>query len=274
MIITITNQAIIYKNNVKYSGDINLQITIYLRPNNINPNPRIIQNENEKAVLRMMGLPKRFEIMPYAAGQYKNDSLEPSGGVDFEYDISSNLIFNATLLPDFAQIEADPYEFNLSYEEGEELYFPEKRPFFLEGGIILNTPFRLFYTRRMNEILAGAKLYGKIKSTELLALDVQTKDTEENFSVIRLKQELFGTATLGAIVTHKQHKDSVSQAASIDLNLPVYGPFRFTSQFALTNNTGISAFILALTSSIHPGKCSKLPAFVRSKTRIVPSDPL
>ncbi|GAG57803.1 unnamed protein product [marine sediment metagenome] len=64
MITTIANHAIIYKNNVKYSGDINLQITIYLRPNNINPNPRIIQNENEKAVLRMMGLPKRFEIIP------------------------------------------------------------------------------------------------------------------------------------------------------------------------------------------------------------------
>lgn len=190
--------------------------------------------------LSIRSTPKRFEIMPYAAGQYENDSLEPSGGVDFEYDISSNLIFNATLLPDFAQIEADPYAFNLSYEEGEELYFPEKRPFFLEGGAILDTPLRLFYTRRMNEILAGVKIYGKIKSTELLALDVQTKDTEENFSVLRLKQELFGTTTLGAIVTHKQHKDSVSQAAGIDLNLPVYGPFRFTSQFALTNNTGLS----------------------------------
>ena len=41
-----------------------------------------------------------------------------------------------------------------------------------------------------------------------------------------------------------------------------------------TSNTGISDFILALTSSIHCGKCSKLAAFVRSKTRIVPSDPL
>lgn len=185
---------------------------------------------------------KRFKILPYAAGRYEHeqDSLKPKAGVDLQYDITSNLIFNTTFLPDFAQIEADPLQFNLSYEEGEELYFPEKRPFFLEGGSILTTPLQLFYTRRMNEILAGAKLYGKIKSIELLALDVQTKDTEENFSVLRVKQELFGTATLGGIATHKQHSDTVSQAAGIDLNLPVTGRFLLTSQFAATNNTGVS----------------------------------
>ncbi len=185
---------------------------------------------------------RRFEILPYASGRYahERDSLKFTSGIDFEYDITSTFIFNATFRPDFAQIEADPFRFNLSYEEGEELYFPEKRPFFLEGGAILSTPFQLFYTRRMNDILGGAKLYGKIKSIELLALDVQTKDTEENFSVLRLKQELFGTTTLGGLLTHKQRSDTVSQAAGIDFNLPVVGRFLLTSQFAATNNTGIS----------------------------------
>ncbi len=183
---------------------------------------------------------KRFELLPYAADRYEQDSLTPRAGIDFEYDVTSDLIFNATLWPDFAQIEADPYGFNLSYEEGEELYFPEKRPFFLEGSSILRTPIQLFYTRRINEILAGGKLYGKIKSTELLALDVQTEDNEENFSVFRLKQELFTTTTLGALVTHKQRSDTFSQAVSIDINHPVYGPFLLTSQFCSTRNTGVS----------------------------------
>ncbi|GAG90453.1 unnamed protein product [marine sediment metagenome] len=62
LIITITNQAIIYKNSVKYSGDMNLHITIYLRPNRIKPNPRIIQKENEKVVSRTLGSPKTFEL--------------------------------------------------------------------------------------------------------------------------------------------------------------------------------------------------------------------
>lgn len=183
---------------------------------------------------------KRFEILPFVAARFEQDTLTPKAGIDFEYDVASNLIFNATFLPDFAQIEADPLRFNLSYEQGEELYFPEKRPFFLEGGGILRTPIQLFYTRRMNEILVGGKLYGKIKSVELLALDVQTNDTKENFSVLRLKQELFGFTTLGALVTHKQHGDTISQAIGIDVNLPVTGRFLLTSQFAASNNTGIT----------------------------------
>jgi len=183
---------------------------------------------------------KRLEILPYTAVRYEHDSLSFNAGIDLEYDLTSDLILNATLWPDFAQIEADPFRFNLSYQEGEELYFPEKRPFFLEGGGILKTPLQLFYTRRMNEILAGGKVYGKIGSTELLALDAHTKDTDENFSVLRVKQEILGTATLGGLLTHKEGSRSVSEAAAVDLNLSMRGPFLFSSQFAATRNTGIS----------------------------------
>jgi hypothetical protein len=193
---------------------------------------------------------KRFELLPYVAGWYNTDSLDPRAGLDLEFDMTSDLILNATFLPDFAQIEADPLRFNLSYQQGEELYFPEKRPFFLEGGGILDTPFDLFYTRRMNEILAGGKLYGKIKSTELLLLDVQTDDTDENFSVLRLKQEIFGSSTIGALLTHKQREDTMSQAAGLDLNFPVCGPFLFTSQFAVSKNTGITGDPFAMNLGI------------------------
>lgn len=187
---------------------------------------------------------KRLTILPYGAARFERDtladSLEARAGFDIEYDVTSDLKFNATFLPDFAQIEADPFQFNLSYEEGEELYFTEKRPFFLEGGNILTTPFQLFYTRRMNEIHTGGKLYGKVRSTELLGLAVRTKDTEELFSVLRLKQELMGTTTLGVLVTHKQDDDTVSQAAGVDFNMPVAGRFLLTTQFAATHNTGVS----------------------------------
>ena len=61
---TIANHAITYKNKVKYSGDINLQMIIYFLPNNIKPNPRMIQKENAKAVLITIGFPITFEIIP------------------------------------------------------------------------------------------------------------------------------------------------------------------------------------------------------------------
>ena len=183
---------------------------------------------------------KKFELLPYGAARYEPDTLKPKSGIDFEYNITSNLVLNAAYLPDFAQIEADPLRFNLSYQQGEELYLPEKRPFFREGSSILVMPFQLFYTRRINEIFAGIKTFGKIKSTEFLGLDVQTKDTKENFSVFRLRQELFRSTTFGILATNKQSGDTISQAGGIDVNLPVFGPFLITSQLAATNNTGIS----------------------------------
>ncbi len=183
---------------------------------------------------------KRFTFLPYGAAHYEPDSTAVKAGIDFEYDVTSNLTMSATLNPDFAQIEADPFQFNLSYEQGEELYYPEKRPFFLEGGSILNTPYQLFYTRRMNEILAGGKLYGKIESTELIGLAVRTQDTDEDFAVLRVKQEFGEATTLGGLLTHKQRSDTVSQAAGVDLNLPVAGRFLLTSQFAASHNTGMS----------------------------------
>lgn len=181
----------------------------------------------------------RFEILPYGAIWYKQDSLNPRGGIDFVYNITSSFIFNATYLPDFAQIEADPLRFNLSYKEGEELYLLEKRPFFNVGSSIIMTPIQLFYTRRIKEILGGAKIYGKIKSTEILGLDVQTKDSKENFSLVRFKQECFKTTTVGILATHKQLADTISQAFGMDLNLPFYQPFLFIFQIATTNNTGM-----------------------------------
>jgi len=64
LIKTIANHAITYRNKVKYSGDINLQTIIYFLPNNIKPNPRMIQKENAKAVLITIGSPITFEIIP------------------------------------------------------------------------------------------------------------------------------------------------------------------------------------------------------------------
>lgn len=188
---------------------------------------------------------KRVEILPYGALWYEQyevyeDSFEAKAGVDLQYDVTPSLVFNATMLPDFAQIEADPLRFNLSYQEGEELYFPEKRPFFLEGSSILLTPLQLFYTRRVKEIVGGSKLYGRMGSTELVALAARTRDPREDFSVLRVKQELFGPPTLGLLLTHKSRSDTVSQAFGIDLNAPTHGPFLLTTQLASTHNTGVS----------------------------------
>jgi hypothetical protein len=185
---------------------------------------------------------KRFELLPFGLSQYRHgtDSLEFRGGLDFRYGITSDLNLNATYLPDFAQVEADQFRFNLSYQQGQELFLAEKRPFFMEGAGILYTPIKLFYTRRMNEIEAGAKLYGKLGRIELLCLDVQTKDDDQNYMLIRAKHPFPGQSSLGLTATNRQKGEEYSRAAGVDVNLPVYGPLQLTLQTARSENQGTS----------------------------------
>jgi len=136
---------------------------------------------------------RHLEIMPYIVSSYENEPKSmsnPDGrnfmenvGFDVKYGLSSNLTLDATVNPDFGQVELDEPVLNLSAFE---TWFPEKRPFFLEGAGIFNTPFMLFYSRRIGRpphmdvndsrnhyftdypksttILGAAKLTGKLKS--------------------------------------------------------------------------------------------------------------
>lgn len=99
---------------------------------------------------------RHLEIMPYIVSSYQNEPKvrsNPDGrdymenvGFDVKYGISSNLILDATINPDFGQVELDEPVLNLSAFE---TFFSEKRPFFLEGSNMFSTPFMLFHSRRI-----------------------------------------------------------------------------------------------------------------------------
>jgi hypothetical protein len=98
-----------------------------------------------------------FELRPFVAGGVRHHDpqatalargFQPSfsAGLDLKWHISQELTLDATVLPDFGQVEADQVVLNLTTFEQ---YYPEKRPFFLEGADTFNTPFQLLYTRRI-----------------------------------------------------------------------------------------------------------------------------
>ena len=98
-----------------------------------------------------------FELRPFVAGGVRHHDpqatalargFEPSfsAGLDLKWHISQELTLDATVLPDFGQVEADQVVLNLTTFEQ---YYPEKRPFFLEGADTFSTPFQLLYTRRI-----------------------------------------------------------------------------------------------------------------------------
>ena len=73
----------------------------------------------------------------------------PSAGLDLKWHPTQDLTLDATINPDFAQVEADQLVLNLTTFE---TYYPEKRPFFLEGTDVFATPGQLLYTRRIGRV--------------------------------------------------------------------------------------------------------------------------
>jgi Domain of unknown function (DUF5916) len=136
---------------------------------------------------------RRFELLPYVAGSSRltgdgggpnpfDDGINPEGriGADVKMSVGPNLTFEATVTPDFGQVEADPAEVNLSDNE---TFFDERRPFFLEGSQLLaGASNNFFYSRRIgatprgpadgdyvaypqaSTILGAAKLTGRLAS--------------------------------------------------------------------------------------------------------------
>lgn len=134
-------------------------------------------------------------ISPYILGQSNHSdqiqSMSQSNpwshtsniGGDIRYTFSNGLTMNATVNPDFGQVEADPADFNLTEFES---YFAEKRPFFKEGSDILNFNDALYYSRRIGarpaKILAAGKLTGK--TTNGTSIGVMNATTGEGFSTL------------------------------------------------------------------------------------------
>ena len=168
--------------------------------------------------LRNIRQKERLEITPYITTGLEWESDKPKGslkaGGEINYDISPTLKLNLTLNTDFAQVESDRREVNLSRFS---IFYPEKRQFFLEGSTYFDmsvSSARLFYSRRIGidgnsfiPIIGGGRLFGKINKTSIGIMTLQTAAKGEtdwaNSSVIRVKQDIFEESSLGFITTQK-----------------------------------------------------------------------
>ncbi len=194
---------------------------------------------------------RTFEIKPYAIGSLNTDRTvvppiandgDGDGGVDIKYGLTENLTADFTYRTDFAQVEVDEQQINLTRFS---LFFPEKREFFLEsqgifdfgrvpgfggiggsarGGLTGAPGFfaggdapTLFFSRRIGladrgrtvPILGGGRLTGKVGDFSVGAINIQTDDTQAadtvgtNFSVLRVKRDILRRSRVGAIFTNR-----------------------------------------------------------------------
>ncbi len=146
-------------------------------------------------------------------------------GADVKVGLASNLILDATINPDFGQVDADPAVLNLSTFE---IFFSERRPFFLEGTAIFDYTIdsgrdgRLLYTRRIGAdapIIGAAKLTGRtgggLSVGGLASVTGAEFSPARFFGAARVKQELSGRSTVGAGLTYTDAFDAASARGGV-----------------------------------------------------------
>ena len=151
------------------------------------------------------------------------DFLEDAG-LDVKYSITSNLTLDATLNTDFAQVEADNVQINLTRFN---LFFPEKREFFLERAGLFSfgdqREAEVFFSRRIgldNDIIGGGRLTGTVGPMSLAFLNLQTGDSDDltgaNNGVARVRADLSDRANIGGIFTNLQNTSSHNRILETD----------------------------------------------------------
>jgi hypothetical protein len=142
-------------------------------------------------------------------------------GGDARWGIRQNLTLNGTVNPDFSQVEADVGQVLLN--ERFALFYPEKRPFFLDGLELFDSPNQLIYTRRIVSPTAGVKLTGKIAGLNIASILAGDDDQYSwngahapLFGVSRLRYDFGSNNTLGAVLTTREDGGDHSRVAGAD----------------------------------------------------------
>ena len=197
----------------------------------------------------LSGLGQSFALNEAQTSYPREDDLKGEAGVDLKYGLTNNLTLDLTVNTDFAQVEADDQQVNLTRFS---LFFPEKRQFFQERAGIFDFRTgglsRLFHSRRIGltedgqpvRLLGGARIVGRVGPWDVGFLDMQTADSDalpsENFGVLRLRRQVFNAYSYaGAMVTSRVGVDgSYNLAYGLDGVVRLAGDDYLTLQWAQT----------------------------------------
>jgi Domain of unknown function (DUF5916)/Carbohydrate family 9 binding domain-like len=195
------------------------------------------------------------DLIPKSPGVFRH-----SFGINAKVGITSSLNLDLTVNPDFSQVDVDQQVTNLDRYE---LFFPERRQFFLENGDQINnfgySDIRPFFSRRIGlgiPIEFGGRLSGKLnKNWRLTVMDMQTSSQDsialpqQNFSVVALQRSVFSRSNINFLFVNKQ---SILYTPPKDSSLPVYSQYN--------RNIGVE-YNLASPGNIWTGKLMFLKSF-------------
>ena len=181
---------------------------------------------------------------PPVTGRWCYSAENPVFGGNARWGITNNLTLNGTVNPDFSQVESDAGQ--VVFDPRQALYFPEKRPFFLEGVEGFSTPNSLVYTRRIQQPVFATKLTGKVSGTSialLSAVDDHVYSVSYNpatsaggshpiFMIARVARDLGDQSHLGATYTDRTDGAWSNRVADIDGSLAFHKLYSFNFQAA------------------------------------------
>ena len=178
--------------------------------------------------LRDLSRGRGLQAIPY--GTFRSfetrstrDDSDPDGGVDLKAVLRGSLSLDITVNPDFSQVESDQPQ--IATNQRFELFFPEKRPFFLENAGFFQTPIDLVFTRRIADPRLGVRLTGKQGpyTLAMMAIDDESPgkldplDGERaEFGILRVTRDLFEQSSLGVIYTGRELADGFNRVGGID----------------------------------------------------------
>jgi hypothetical protein len=208
------------------------------------------RNPREFGLLTNLDLAKaKFDTSPafetYVSGNsdFEQNSNKLSTGLDISKRLNSNMISAFTINPDFGQVEADPDTIEL---RDTERFLRERRTFFREGSELFKTPLNAYYSRRLMDIDAGAKVTGQGKSWALGLIDVQGKISREdqllegNYHVGRLMYNINEDSHIGGIWANSHRSDGRNFTGGLDSLIFFDSTTSLSAQFlGLSDSNGI-----------------------------------
>ncbi len=190
----------------------------------------------------------RFSLIPYLSGKLTHQKalgekgrVKGGAGFDAKLILSTSMNLDITVNPDYSQVEVDQQVTNLDRFE---LYFPEKRKFFLENSDLFaklgSKSIRPFFSRRIGlntPVIAGARLSGNAgKNWRIGLMNIQTASSDmvsaDNFSVAVLQRKVLSRSNIGMFITNKEMVKSPLDTAytSTAYNRVAGGEFNFASR--------------------------------------------
>jgi hypothetical protein len=156
------------------------------------------------------------------------DKFEHRAGLDAKFVAHDALTFDVTLNPDFSQVESDDPQVTVNQRFA--VFFPEKRPFFIENAGFFATPINLFFSRRIADPQFGTRMTGKLGKWTLGALVIDDQRPGERFisgpyntraadGVVRVTREFGNQSYIGGFFSSRDFADSSNRVASLDARL-------------------------------------------------------